>query len=219
LAGLVRKESGSQVRFDGADIAALPPHRIVEAGLALVPEGRGLFGELTVRENLLLGAFARRAREGEARRLDQMLGLFPRLAERLNQIVRTMSGGEQQMLAIARALMSRPQILLLDEPSLGLAPIVTKELFRTLTRIREGGIGILLVEQNTKKSLEIADRGYLLDNGRIVGEGSAQSLQKNPAVQQAYLGQPADNGRIKSMFDIQLLIDNEARARSPARPA
>jgi acyl-CoA reductase-like NAD-dependent aldehyde dehydrogenase/ABC-type branched-subunit amino acid transport system ATPase component len=188
LAGMVAKEAGSRVRFNGADIAAMRPHRIVETGLALVPEGRGIFGDLTVRENLELGAFARRARQNEKARLDRVLSLFPRLAERMQQTARTMSGGEQQMLAIGRALMSKPDILLLDEPSLGLAPIVTQELFRVLARIREDGTGILLVEQNTKKSLEIADRGYLLDNGRITGEGAARSLQDNPAVQAAYLG-------------------------------
>jgi acyl-CoA reductase-like NAD-dependent aldehyde dehydrogenase/ABC-type branched-subunit amino acid transport system ATPase component len=188
LAGFVAKETGSRVRFNGADITAMRPHLIVEAGLALVPEGRGIFGDLTVRENLALGAFAKRARTSETARLDHVLRLFPRLAERLGQTARTMSGGEQQMLAIGRALMSKPEILLLDEPSLGLAPIVTQELFRALARIREDGTGILLVEQNTKKSLEIADRGYLLENGSVTGEGSARSLQNNPAVQAAYLG-------------------------------
>jgi acyl-CoA reductase-like NAD-dependent aldehyde dehydrogenase/ABC-type branched-subunit amino acid transport system ATPase component len=189
----------------------MPPHRIVEQGLALVPEGRGLFGDLSVRENLELGAFARRARPHEKRQFDYVLDLFPRLAERLDQTARTMSGGEQQMLAIGRALMSMPDILLLDEPSLGLAPIVTRELFRTLGRICDNGTGILLVEQNTKKSLEIADRGYLLENGCVTGEGPADELNSNPAVQQAYLGLPVQNGRTEDMFDIQLLIDNEAR--------
>lgn len=214
LAGLVGKEAGSRVSFHGADITSLPPHDIVEEGMALVPEGRGLFGELTVRENLELGAFARRARVRETRQLAHVLDLFPRLAERLGQTARTMSGGEQQMLAIGRALMSCPRILLLDEPSLGLAPIVTRELFRTLARIREDGTGILLVEQNSKKSLEIADRGYILENGRVTGEGSAQSLKQNPAVQEAYLGLPARNRRKDEMFDVQLLIDNEAREAS-----
>jgi acyl-CoA reductase-like NAD-dependent aldehyde dehydrogenase/ABC-type branched-subunit amino acid transport system ATPase component len=220
LGGFVGKQAGSQVRLGGADITAMRPHRIVEAGLALVPEGRGIFGDLTVRENLQLGAFARRARDHEAARLAHVLDLFPRLAERMAQTARTMSGGEQQMLAIGRALMSKPDILLLDEPSLGLAPIVTQELFRALTRIREDGLGVLLVEQNTKKSLEIADRGYLLDNGRVTGEGTARALQDNPAVQAAYLGiSPlpggegfkSSKGRNGAMFDIQLLIDNEPR--------
>jgi len=211
LAGLVPKDAGSKVLLHGKNISAMPSHHIVEAGLALVPEGRGLFGDLTVRENLELGAFARRARAHEKRRLDHVLSLFPKLAERLDQTARTMSGGEQQMLAIGRALMSRPEILLLDEPSLGLAPIVTTELFRTMARIRADGISILLVEQNTRKSLEIADRAYLLENGRVVGAGTAQSLRENPAVREAYLGLPAHPARNPQMFDIQLLIDNEAR--------
>ncbi len=214
LAGMIRKDDSSRILFHGFNIGTMPVHKIVEAGLALVPEGRRLFGDLTVRENLELGAFAKRVRAHEKVQLDHVLTLFPRLAERLGQTARTMSGGEQQMLAIGRGLMSKPDILLLDEPSLGLAPIVTKELFRILTRIREDGTGILLVEQNTKKSLEIADRGYLLDSGRIIGEGTAKSLQENPAVQQAYLGLPAKIERTDPMFDIQLLIDNEPHEAS-----
>ena len=211
LAGLVSKGAGSKVLLHGKDLSAMPSHLIVEAGLALVPEGRGLFGDLTVRENLELGAFARRARTDEKRRFDHVLSLFPKLGQRLDQMARTMSGGEQQMLAIGRALMSRPEILLLDEPSLGLAPIVTTELFRIMARIRAEGTSILLVEQNTRKSLEIADRAYLLENGRVVGEGTAQSLRENPAVRDAYLGLPAHTARRPQMYDIQLLIDNEAR--------
>lgn len=214
LAGMIRKDDSSRILFHGFNIGTMPVHKIVEAGLALVPEGRRLFGDLTVRENLELGAFAKRVRAHEKIQLDHVLTLFPRLAERLGQTARTMSGGEQQMLAIGRGLMSKPDILLLDEPSLGLAPIVTKELFRILTRIREDGTGILLVEQNTKKSLEIADRGYLLDSGRIIGEGTAKSLQENPTVQQAYLGLPAKIERTDPMFDIQLLIDNEPHEAS-----
>jgi branched-chain amino acid transport system ATP-binding protein len=180
----------------GVQTCALPiSHAIVEAGLALVPEGRGVFGELTVRENLELGAFARRARAAEAENLRHVLELFPRLGERLSQQVRTMSGGEQQMVAVGRALMSAPSILLLDEPSLGLSPLMCKELFAALARIRDKGLGILLVEQNAKRSLAIANRGYLIANGRIVGEGSAESLRNDPAVQRAYLG-AAEPGRV-----------------------
>jgi branched-chain amino acid transport system ATP-binding protein len=179
---------GASVRLAGRELAGMPAHLIVEAGLALVPEGRGVFGELTVRENLELGAFARRARANEADNLRHVLDLFPRLGERLSQQVRTMSGGEQQMVAVGRALMSAPDILLLDEPSLGLSPLMCKELFAALARIRDKGLGILLVEQNAKRSLAIADRGYLIANGRIVGEGSAASLRDDPAVQRAYLG-------------------------------
>jgi branched-chain amino acid transport system ATP-binding protein len=179
---------GARVRLNGADIGALAAHDIVEAGLALVPEGRGIFGELTVRENLSLGAFARRARKDETERLARVFALFPRLAERLAQPARTMSGGEQQMVAIARALMSAPDILLLDEPSLGLSPLICKELFGALRHIRDAGIGILLVEQNARRSLAIADRGYLLENGRIVGAGRASDLRNDLSVQCAYLG-------------------------------
>jgi ABC-type branched-subunit amino acid transport system ATPase component len=188
VAGLQPPGAGARVALGDRELVGLPPHQIVEAGLALVPEGRGIFGELTVRENLLLGAFARRARAGEAHNRERVLALFPRLAERLDQTARTMSGGEQQMVAIGRALMSAPQMLLLDEPSLGLSPLLSGELFRALGRIRADGIGVLLVEQNARKSLAIADRGYLIENGRIVGAGRAAELASDPAVQRAYLG-------------------------------
>ncbi|WP_341702404.1 ABC transporter ATP-binding protein [Ferrovibrio sp.] len=188
LAGVQTTRPGAQVRLGGQDLTRLAAHRIVEAGLALVPEGRGIFGELTVRENLALGAFARRARNGEGSNLQRVLTLFPRLAERMEQAARTMSGGEQQMVAIGRALMSSPDILLLDEPSLGLSPLMCGELFGALGRIREAGIGVLLVEQNARRSLAIADRGYLIENGRIVGAGTAAALRDDPAVQRAYLG-------------------------------
>jgi branched-chain amino acid transport system ATP-binding protein len=188
IAGLVRPMPGALVRFGGADLLALLPHEIVEAGVALVPEGRGIFAELTVRENLELGAYARRARAGEGEMLTRVKTLFPRLAERGPQLARTMSGGEQQMVAIGRALMSAPKLLLLDEPSLGLSPLLCGELFAALTRIRDSGVSILLVEQNARQGLNIADRGYLIETGRIVGQGSAQSLRGDPAVQRAYLG-------------------------------
>ncbi|HEY0300267.1 MAG TPA: ABC transporter ATP-binding protein [Rhizomicrobium sp.] len=187
VGGLVPAAAGRIVMV-GKDLTGIPAHDIVEAGVALVPEGRGIFGDMTVRENLLLGAFPARARATEARNLDLVLSLFPRLDERLRQTVRTMSGGEQQMVAIGRALMTAPDILLLDEPSLGLSPIMCKELFQSLARIRDSGLGILLVEQNAKQSLKIADRGYLIESGRIVGEGSGAALKQDPAVQRAYLG-------------------------------
>jgi ABC-type branched-subunit amino acid transport system ATPase component len=188
IAGLVRPRADARIVLDGRDLLNLEPFRIVEAGVALVPEGRGIFAQLTVRENLELGAFARRARAHEAKNLARVLDLFPRLRERLTQFVSTMSGGERQMVAIGRALMSAPDILLLDEPSLGLAPRLCGELFQALPLIRESGVGILLVEQNTKQSLSIADRGYLIETGRIVGEGTAVALKTDPAVQRAYLG-------------------------------
>ncbi|RVT52356.1 ABC transporter ATP-binding protein [Rubrivivax albus] len=186
IAGLER--GAGSVRLDGTSIAGLPPHRIVEAGLALVPEGRGIFGDLTVQENLALGAFAHRARDGQQTNLDRVLGLFTRLSERSGQVARTMSGGEQQMVAIGRALMSAPTILMLDEPSLGLSPLLCTELFRNLRTIRDSGVGVLLVEQNARQSLAIADRAYLLENGEIVGQGPAAQLARDPAVQAAYLG-------------------------------
>ncbi|MBV6488230.1 MAG: aldehyde dehydrogenase family protein [Pseudorhodoplanes sp.] len=188
LAGLVQPLPMARRTLDGRDLGDLSLREIVEAGLALVPEGRGIFGELTVRENLAMGAYAKRARAAEAENLDYLVSLFPRLKERFGQQVRTMSGGEQQMVAIGRALMTAPEILLLDEPSLGLAPIMCTELFTALARIRERGVGVLLVEQNAKQSLKIADRGYLIESGRIVGEGSAAVLRNDPAVQRAYLG-------------------------------
>ena len=188
IGGLVPALPGARVALAGRDLTAMPPHDIVEAGVALVPEGRSLFGELTVAENLLLGAYARRARESEAANRARVLALFPRLSERLAQTARTLSGGEQQMLAIGRGLMSAPDILLLDEPSLGLSPLLCTELFRALVRVRQGGTGILLVEQNVKQSLDVADRAYLLEGGRIVGEGAAADLKNEPAVQRAYLG-------------------------------
>jgi branched-chain amino acid transport system ATP-binding protein len=189
VAGQTRKMPGGSVHMDGADITHRPPHEIVETGIALVPEDRGIFADLTVRENLTLGAHPARARPSEENHLERVLGLFPKLKERPKQLVRTMSGGERQMVAIGRAMMSAPTILLLDEPSLGLAPLLCSELFRTLARIKDAGVGIFLVEQNAKQSLAVADRGYLLDNGHIVGADSAAALAKDEKVKAAYLGE------------------------------
>lgn len=188
VAGLQACEPGAAITLNGQPLHGLAPHRVVNAGLALVPEGRGIFGDLSVRDNLALGAFAPRARANEAARLAQVLALFPKLGERLPQTVRTMSGGEQQMVALGRALMSAPAILMLDEPSLGLSPRVCGELFAALERIRDSGVGILLVEQNARRSLAIAARAYLLENGRVVGQGPAETLRNDPAVRSAYLG-------------------------------
>ncbi|HSG54561.1 MAG TPA: ATP-binding cassette domain-containing protein, partial [Paracoccaceae bacterium] len=176
------------IQLDGTDLAGLPANRVVDAGLALVPEGRGVFPELTVRENLTLGAYSSRARDDEKMTLERVYGLFPKLRERARQIVGTMSGGEQQMVAIGRAMMSNPTILTLDEPSLGLSPLLSKELFQNLARVRDLGIGVLMVEQNSKQSLAIADRGYLIENAHVVHEDSAANLIRDPAVQAAYLG-------------------------------
>jgi branched-chain amino acid transport system ATP-binding protein len=186
IAGLV--PASGEVQLDGRSLRGLPPHLIVEAGLALVPEGRRIFGDLTVLENLALGAYAKRARHAEREHLGRVLALFPKLGERGRQVARTMSGGEQQMVAIGRAMMSAPTILMLDEPSLGLSPLLCSELFKALAQVRKAGVGVLLVEQNARQALAIADRGYLLENGRIVGEGPAAVLAKDAAVQKAYLG-------------------------------
>jgi branched-chain amino acid transport system ATP-binding protein len=195
IAGMVKTESGSAITMNGRPISGMKPHLIVEEGIALVPEGRGIFGDLTVAENLQLGAFAKRARRQEAATLDQIFHLFPRLAERKGQIARTMSGGEQQMVAIGRALMSKPDILMLDEPSLGLSPLLSKDLFKSLAAVAATGVGILLVEQNARLSLKVAARGYLIENGAITGENTAQALLHDPAVVNAYLGGGAGRGR------------------------
>ncbi|MCU0906858.1 MAG: ABC transporter ATP-binding protein [Rhodobacteraceae bacterium] len=188
ISGVSEGRVTGSVMLDGEEQVGRRAHDIVEAGIALVPEGRGVFPELTVRENLKLGAHGPRARGDEAANLDRVLGLFPKLAEREGQVVRTMSGGEQQMVAIGRAMMSNPTILTLDEPSLGLSPLLCKELFRNLARVRDLGLGVLLVEQNARQSLAIADRGYLLENARIVHQDTAAALANDPAVQAAYLG-------------------------------
>ena len=188
IGGLRAGTHSGSVTMDGVEILDRPTHRIVESGIALVPEGRGVFGDLTVRENLLLGAYCKRARAQQQANLDRVLRLFPKLAERQSQAVRTMSGGEQQMIGIGRAMMSNPAILMLDEPSLGLAPLICRELFRSLTEVREAGPGILLVEQNAKQSLAIADRGYVLENAHIMIQDTAANLAGDPAVQKAYLG-------------------------------
>jgi branched-chain amino acid transport system ATP-binding protein len=187
VAGITPPQAGAVV-MDGTDITRRPPHEIVETGIALVPEDRGIFADLTVQENLVLGATPRRARALEAENLERVLALFPRLAERRKQFVRTMSGGERQMVAIGRAMMSAPAILMLDEPSLGLSPLLCGELFRSLARIKDEGVGVFLVEQNAKQSLAIADRGYLLDNGHIVGDDTAEALSRDETVRRAYLG-------------------------------
>ena len=188
IAGICEGTVSGDVMLDSQPIDGRSPDEIVELGVSLVPEGRGIFGDLTVRENLMLGAYADRARDREQANLERVFDLFPKLRERQGQIARTMSGGEQQMVAIGRAMMSAPQILMLDEPSLGLSPLLCKELFQNLAQVRELGIGVLLVEQNAKQSLAISDRGYLLENTRITASETAARLANDPAVQAAYLG-------------------------------
>jgi branched-chain amino acid transport system ATP-binding protein len=187
LAGIQAVTSGS-IHYDGHAITGMPAHLRVRKGIALVPEGRGIFARLTVFENLQLGAYARSDAPGVNRDLDYVLSLFPRLAERRRQIAGTLSGGEQQMLAIGRALMSRPRLLLLDEPSMGLAPIMVQKIFEIIRRIAANGVTLLLVEQNAKLALEVSDRGYVMESGRIVLADAAVALLANPLVQDAYLG-------------------------------
>lgn len=188
ISGVVEPQKGN-IRFDGLDLIGMEPDRIVNLGLLHVPEGREVFPFLSVRENLLLGAFRHHNREQARGDLDRMYGYFPVLRERLAQPAQSLSGGEQQMLAIARALMARPRLLLLDEPSLGLSPRLVAEIFTIIRRISaEAGTTILLVEQNAKKALEIADYGYVLENGRIVMEGAARELAEKPDIREFYLG-------------------------------
>jgi branched-chain amino acid transport system ATP-binding protein len=188
ISGLLKPASG-EIVYDGRNIAGLPPHRIVAHGVSQSPEGRMIFANLTVHENLQLGAYLQKNREIIRRELDRVFMLFPRLKEREKQIAGTLSGGEQQMLAIGRALMSRPRLLLLDEPSLGLAPLLVKTIFEKIVEInREQGLTILLVEQNANLALEISHFAYVLETGKVVLEGTSAELRQNPKVKSAYLG-------------------------------
>jgi branched-chain amino acid transport system ATP-binding protein len=187
ISGLIKPAAG-QVFFDGRRVDGLDPHLIVRLGIVQVPEGRKIFPSLTVLENLELGAYVPEARRYRAESLKLVFQLFPVLAERSRQPAGTLSGGQQQMLAIGRALMARPRLLMLDEPSLGLAPNVVTEIFRKVSQIRESGTTVLLVEQNVRRALRVADRGYVLENGRVVLEGSGTELLANDHVRRAYLG-------------------------------
>jgi branched-chain amino acid transport system ATP-binding protein len=187
ISGLIHPRAG-RILFDGADIAGLRPHRISAVGLRQVPEGRQIFAELTVDENLALGAWLVDDRAEIARRRDAVLTRFPRLRERLTQAAGSMSGGEQQMLALGRALMGAPKLLLLDEPSMGLAPIFVEEIFAIISELKREGITILLVEQNASAALEVADQAYVLETGRIVMAGTAKDVANDPGVMAAYLG-------------------------------
>ena len=190
LSGIVRTASGSIVH-DGRPIAGLAPHRIVRLGIAHVPEGRGVFAEMTVRENLEMGAYTRASRKEVEESFGRVFDLFPRLSERAFQMAGTLSGGEQQMLAIGRALIQRPDLLLLDEPSMGLSPLLVGEIFRLIAEINRAGTTILLVEQNASMALSVADRAYVLETGEIVLSGKASDLRENPKVREAYLGADA----------------------------
>jgi branched-chain amino acid transport system ATP-binding protein len=188
ISRMLRPTEGS-VRFRGEELTRLAAHEIVARGLAHAPEGRGIFLNLTVRENLDLGAFLRRDREGVAADRERAFGLFPILRERQGQVAGTLSGGEQQMLSVGRALMSRPRLLLLDEPSLGLAPQVVERIFQVLQEISRSGVALLLVEQNAHKALQIAHRAYVLETGQVVMEGTGKELLASPEVRRAYLGE------------------------------
>jgi branched-chain amino acid transport system ATP-binding protein len=187
ISGIHQPREG-EVLLNGQRIDRVPPHRIVEMGICQSPEGRRIFSRMTVQENLEMGAFARKDKAEIAADFEKTLVLFPRLRERLRQRGGTLSGGEQQMLAIGRALMSRPKILLLDEPSMGLAPILVETIFNTIVEINRQGVAVLLVEQNALMALNVAHRGYVLETGRIVLEDDAKALQRNEQVQKAYLG-------------------------------
>jgi branched-chain amino acid transport system ATP-binding protein len=187
ISGLLHPRVG-EIRLDGESLGGIPPHEIASMGLLQVPEGRRVFARLTIDENLAMGAFARRDHQAVAEDRERMLTLFPRLRERLKQVAGTLSGGEQQMLATARALMGRPRILLMDEPSMGLSPALVEQVFETIRTINERGVTILLVEQNALMALDIANFAYVMESGRIVLEGSGKELLDNEKVQRAYLG-------------------------------
>lgn len=185
ISQLLKAKAGS-IKFKGTELTKMPAHKIVPLGISHSPEGRRVFGILTVEENLLLGAFTQSKVDRKV--LDWVYELFPRLQERRKQLAGTLSGGEQQMLAIGRALMSKPELLLLDEPSLGIAPILVKEIFKEIREIADSGVTVLLVEQNAKAALKLADRGYVLDVGKIALSGTSQELLSSEKVQEAYLG-------------------------------
>jgi branched-chain amino acid transport system ATP-binding protein len=187
----VQPVKAGTVRYAGENVTGKPPHRLVRRGLAMVPEGRGVFGALTIEENLAMGAYIRSDRAGVRSDIERVFTLFPRLQERRRQTAGTLSGGEQQMLAIGRALMSKPRLLLLDEPSMGLAPLMVQKVFETVLSVSKEGVTILLIEQNAKLALEVSHRGYVMESGVITLSGDAKSLLHDPAVRAAYLGEAA----------------------------
>ena len=188
VTGLIAPKSG-KIEFEGKDITKMPAHKIVTLGMAHVPEGRRVFADLSVYENLLMGAFTRKDKDEIAKILEMVYKRFPRLRERKNQVAGTLSGGEQQMLAMGRALMSHPKILLMDEPSMGLSPLFVNEIFDIIKEVSASGTTVLLVEQNAKKALSIADRAYVLETGKIVLDAAADVLMNDPSIKKAYLGE------------------------------
>lgn len=187
IAGLITPTAG-RITFEGRDITRMPAHEVVDLGITLIPEGRQLFPDMTVQENLLMGAYRQGARAKTADTLEEVLDLFPRVRERLHQNASSLSGGEQQMVAIARGMMARPKLLMFDEPSLGLAPIIVSQVFEVIARIVAAGATVLIVEQNVFTTLKAADRGYVLENGQIVLSDSAEALLADDHVRKAYLG-------------------------------
>jgi branched-chain amino acid transport system ATP-binding protein len=187
ISGLLRPREGN-IQFEDEDLTKVKPHDIVNRGISMVPEGRGIFSRLTVTENLEMGAFSRNDKQGIAESIEMVYTLFPRLKERRNQVGGTLSGGEQQMLATGRALMAKPRLMLMDEPSMGLAPVLVELIFETIQQINKEGVSILLVEQNALMALAIANRGYVLQTGEIVLHDTAENLKQNPMVQKSYLG-------------------------------
>ena len=187
LCGVIPATQG-KVEFDGQDLTNLPPGKIVDAGITMIPEGRQLFPNFTVRDNLVMGSYKHAARADAARRMEAVLEIFPRVRERLAQRAGSLSGGEQQMVAIARGMMAEPRLLVFDEPSLGLSPLLVQQMFDVIRRVTEQGVTVLLVEQNVFRTLRLADRGYVLENGSIVLSGTGQALLDDPHVKRAYLG-------------------------------
>jgi len=187
VCGLVKTSAGA-IRYNGTPLTGKAVHEVVDLGITLVPEGRQLFPKMTVEENLRAGAYLARAKANKARNLDRVYQTFPRLKERRAQIAETMSGGEQQMVAIGRALMQDPELIMFDEPSLGLSPLMVEEIFRVIKRLHDEGLTVFLVEQNVKQTLKVADYCYVLENGRVVQQGTGGELEADPKVREAYLG-------------------------------
>jgi len=187
ICGLLPVKTG-EIRYEGKPVSHLPVHETVNLGITLVPEGRQLFPHMSVEENLVVGSYLKRAKEKRSQNLKKVYELFPRLAERRNQTAETLSGGEQQMVAIGRALMQHPRLIMFDEPSLGLAPILVQEVFQVIRELHEEGLTIFLVEQNVNQTLKVADYCYVVENGRIVNEGTGKELEADPKVREAYLG-------------------------------